>query len=300
MAALLITTTLLSAFLVDESGAGDLNRDQDSADWVLHVFDARQGLLLNLGVAAASVCRTTLGPPFVVCTPVAPVVGRAGLAFLVGEAAQGSTDLNGDGDAGDDVLHVYSVDTDAIINTRLAVARDVGRDVSSYTYPVMPVIVGDGIAFLVGEAEQGGTDLNLDGDAVDDVLHVIEPRSHQIVNFELAAATVLGPFGARNAIWPQLDHHHVTFIAGEDEQGGVDLNGDGDTDDDVTYKLQMQSGRLRLAPQHEDAKAGDNTFNATSPHAARYLHLCIRHNHHTSPIPADRDRPVAAVALYGG
>jgi hypothetical protein len=237
----------LSVFPVDETEAGDLNGDGDAADAVLHVFDAKQRVTLNLGLAAASVCRTVLGPPFVICTPVSPVIGRSIVALLVGELAQSETDLNGDGDAGDDVLHVYSVATGAIINTRLAVARDVGRDVSSYIFPVMPVVAGDGIALLVGEVEQGGTDLNLDGDAVDDVLHVIEPTSHQILNLELAAATVLGPFGVRNAIWPQLDRHHVAFVAGEAEQGGIDLNGDGDADDEVTYELKMQSGRLRLA-----------------------------------------------------
>jgi hypothetical protein len=190
----------LPAFLVDESETGDLNGDGDSADSVLHVFDAKQRLTLNLGLAAASVCRTTMGPPFFICNPVLPVVGRAIIASLVGEFAQGDTDLNGDGDASDDVLHVYNAATGAIINTRLAVAHGLGRDVSSYTFPVVPVIAGDGIALLVGEVEQGETDLNLDGDTEDDVLHVIEPRAREILNLELAAATVLGPFGARNPI----------------------------------------------------------------------------------------------------
>ena len=98
----------------------------------------------------------------------------------------------------------------------------------------------------MGEIEQGGTDLNRDGDAEDDVLHVIESRTHEVLNLELAAATVLGPFGSRNPIQPQLDGGHVTFVAGEGEQGGVDLNGDGDADDQVTYVLKVQSGRLRL------------------------------------------------------
>jgi hypothetical protein len=236
----------LPAFLVNESEGGDLNGDGDSADSVLHVFDARQGVTLNLGLAAASVCRTIQGPPFVICTPVAPVASRAIVAFLVGEAAQSDADLNGDSDASDDVLHVYDAAAEAIINTRLAVAHGIGRDVSSYTYPIMPVVAGDGIALLVGEPEQGGTDLNFDGDAEDDVLHVIEPKAHEILSLELAAATVLGPFGARNPISPQLEGRHVRFVAGEGEQGGVDLNGDGDTDDQVTYVLKVQSGKLRL------------------------------------------------------
>jgi len=236
----------LPAFLVDEFQAGDLNGDGDAADWVLHIFDAKQDLTLNLGLAADSVCRGILGPPFVTCTPVLPVAGHTIIAFLVDESAQGGTDLNGDGDASDDVLHVYDATTGAIGNTALAVAHGLGRDVSSYTFPIMPVVAGDGIALLVGELEQGGTDLNLDGDAEDDVLYVIEPKAGAILNLELAAATTLGPFGARNPISPQLDGRHVTFVAGEAEQGGVDLNQDGDADDQVAMVINLQNGRLKV------------------------------------------------------
>ena len=314
----------LPAFLVNEAEAGDLNGDGDSADSVLHLFDAKQGLTLNLGLAAASVCRSVLGPPFVICTPVSPVVGRTIIAFLVGELAQSETDLNGDGDASDDVLHVYDAAAGAIINTRLAAALNVGRDVSSYIFPVMPVVAGDGIAFLVGEVEQGGTDLNLDGDAGDDVLHVIEPRAHEILNLQLAAATVLGPFGARNAIWPQLNHHHVMFVAGEGEQGGVDLNGDGDTDDQVTYVLKVQSGRLRLArsvpsighPASPDVRAPDAevfstehdnggqherqaTAQARSPHACGGWNTARLRRHDRYRDRAER-QPVRRLALAWG
>jgi len=249
--ALLITITgqdaaakaALPTFLVNESEAGDLNGDGDAADSVLHVFDAKRRLTLNLGLAAATVCRTVLGPPFIICAPVAPVAGRAIVAFLVGESAQAESDLNGDGDATDDVLHVYDATTGVVTNTRLAVAHGLGRDVSSYTYPVEPVVARDGIALLVGEVEQGGADLNNDGDAEDDVLHVIEPKTGEIVNLELAAATMIGPFGSRNPIAPQLDGQRVTFVAGEAEQGG-DLNGDGDLDDQITYTLNLKKLEL--------------------------------------------------------
>jgi hypothetical protein len=236
----------LPAFLVNESDAGDLNGDGDSVDAVLHVYDAKQRLTLNLGLAAASVCRSILGPPFVVCTPVAPVAGRTIVAFLVGESAQSESDLNGDGDAGDDVLHVYDAAAGSVTNTRLAVAHGIGRDVSSYTYPVEPVIAGEGIVLLVGEGEQGGTDLNLDGDADDDVLHVVEAKTGEILNLALAAATMVGPFGSRNPIAPQLEGQHVTFVAGEAEQG-ADLNGDGDIDDQVTYVVKPKNGTVRPA-----------------------------------------------------
>ena len=66
---------------------------------MLHVFDTKQRMTVNLGLAAASICRAVLGPPFTTCDPVSPVIGRTVVAFLVAEPAQGETDLNGDGDA---------------------------------------------------------------------------------------------------------------------------------------------------------------------------------------------------------
>ena len=233
------------AFFVSESEAGDLNADGDAGDAVLHVFDTRQRTAVNLRVAAATICRTVMGPPFSICDPVLPVIGRSVIAFLVGEPAQGATDLNGDGDAIDDVLFLYDATTRRTLNTGLAVGHGVGRDVSSFTFPVMPVVSGDGIAVLVGEAEQGGTDLNLDGDIEDDVLYTIDPKSGESLNLELAVAVVSGPFGARNPIPLQVQGRQVTFVAGEIEQGGFDLNGDGDRDDQVAYLLNLQNGKLR-------------------------------------------------------
>ena len=235
------------AFVVSEAEAGDLNGDGDALDSVLHVFDAKRRTTFNLGIAASTVCRSAQGPPFVVCTPVPPVAGKTIVAFLAGESAQGGTDLNADGDAVDDVLYIYDAGTGATTNTRLAVGHGVGRDLSSYTFPLIPVVAGDGVAVLVGEGEQGGTDLNFDADAADDVLHLIDARARQTLNLELAAATIPGPFGAQNPIPLQVDGPHVTFVAGESEQGGVDLNEDGDTADQVSYRLKAQNGKLRPA-----------------------------------------------------
>ena len=87
--------------------------------------------------------------------------------------------------------------------------------------------------------------MNLDGDIEDDVLHLIEPKVLETLNLELAAAMISGPFGSRNPIPLQLENRHVAFVAGEVEQGGLDLNGDGDSDDQVTYLLNLQNGQLR-------------------------------------------------------
>ena len=37
----------------------------------------------------------------------------------------------------------------------------------------------------------------------------------------------------------------MIFVAGEVEQGGVDLDGDGDVGDQVTYVFSPQTGKLR-------------------------------------------------------
>ena len=234
------------AFLVNEPEVGDLNGDGDAGDAVLHVFDTRQRRAVNLGLAAASVCRAVVGPPFLTCEPVLPVIGRTVVAFLVSELAQGATDLNGDGDANDDALHFYDAATRSTINTGLAVGHAVGRDLNSFTFPVMPVISGDGVALLVGEAEQGDSDLNLDGDILDDVLYTIDAKMRKILNLQLAAAVESGPSGSRNPIPLQVQGRLVEVVAGETEQGGVDLNDDGDHADHVPYLLNVQTGKLRL------------------------------------------------------
>ena len=95
---------------------------------------------------------------------------------------------------------------------------------------------------------------NLDGDAEDAVLHVIEPKAGEILNLKLAAATVPGPFGSRNPISPQLDGQRLTFVAVESEQGGVDLNGDGDRRPGHLL-LRVKNGSLRPARSRRRAGA---------------------------------------------
>jgi hypothetical protein len=229
--------------LANEATAGDLNGDGDATDYVVQIGDGKTATT-NLRLAVSTVCRETFSPPFVSCQPVSPVTDGSIVAILVGESSQ-TADLNGDGDTTDDVLYVYDAKSAQLVNTRLAVPRATGRDTSSYTFPVLPVVTGGGVALLVGETEQGAIDLNGDGDTQDDVLHVIQPKSLSTVNLKLAAATVFGPFGSHNPISPALDHQTVTFQAGEPEQG-ADLNGDGDSVDQVAYRLHLQNGQLKL------------------------------------------------------
>ncbi len=241
----------LSAFVVSEAASGDLNGDGDAVDEVWHVYDARDGSVTNVGLAASVVCRSSFSSPDPVCAAVAPVVDRMLAALIVSERSQGATDLNGHGDTDDDVVYTYDGRTRATTLVPVALARAVGRDVSSYIFPVPPVIAGDSIAFLVGEAEHGGLDLNGDGDVLDDVLHILNIDTGEMVNTALAAATVFGPFGSRNPIAPVASGQKVTIVVGEAEQGGSDLNGDGDADDQVSIVIHVKNGKATVEKSHD-------------------------------------------------
>ena len=83
----------LVAFIVSESNEGsDLNGDGDTNDFVPHVYDHTTGMTTNIGLAFSGFAFSLDGNL---------------LAFHVFESAQGNTDLNGDGDTNDLVLHVY-------------------------------------------------------------------------------------------------------------------------------------------------------------------------------------------------
>ncbi len=185
------------AFTVLESrqGATDLNGDGDTADLVQHVYDAETGVAANLGLATSTF----------------RIEGDL-LAFTVIESAQGASDRNGDGDTKDGVLHLYRPSTGALTNVGLDAA---GGFVSSGTH----------VAFAVSESNQGGSDRNGDGDALDSVLHVVQASDGSTTN--LGAATLSLQF--------QLDANLVAFVVRESSQGNQNLNGDSDINDNVLH-----------------------------------------------------------------
>ncbi|MBW3540207.1 MAG: hypothetical protein KY476_08050 [Planctomycetes bacterium] len=204
----------LLAFSVSEFGEGgtDLNGDGDAQDLVLHVFDAGAGTTANLGLAV-----NNAKPP--------QLDGNL-LAFRVREDLQGGTDLNGDGDATDSVLHVY--DAAAGMTTNL------GR------VAVGAQLDGNLLAFSVSEFGEGGTDLNGDGDANDLVLHVFDAGAGTTTNLGLDGGFVI-----------QLDGNLLAFVVNEARQGGADLNGDGDARDLVQHVYDASTGtttNLGLVP----------------------------------------------------
>jgi cysteine-rich repeat protein len=195
----------------------DLTGDGDVSDEVLAVLDASAAG----GAGAASV--TTLCP----ATQVAVAGGMA--AFLRPESAgptpklplcptgplvDGAPDLNGDGDATDEVVHLWP-GSGAVQNLRR---------------PAKAIALTESVlAALVPESGQAGRDLNRDGDALDDVVQVKVPGSGWR-NLRRAADTI----GASGSL--------VAFLTPEAAEGGAPLNGDGDALDRVLQVFDLDAG----------------------------------------------------------
>jgi hypothetical protein len=198
------------AFRVRESeqGNGDLNGDGDSGDDVLHLHDPATDATLNLGLVSSRFYSINVEV----------------IVFDVDETAQGNSDLNGDGDSNDQVLHVHDLSTGTTTNLGLAgslVKVDLDR-----------------IAFVVLEDQQGSTDLNGDSDTTDEVLHLYDSSADTTVNLGLATPTGI----VEPVAW--IEDDFVAFAVFEDRQGGADLNGDGDGTDRIMYTYDFGSDTI--------------------------------------------------------
>lgn len=194
------------AFKVEEyaQGLADRNGDGDPWDQVVHVHDPLTGVTTNLGLAS---------------DPAPMVLGEGVVAFLVNEDSQGMTDLNGDGDAEDSVVHVHYPGTGLTVNTGLA------------SYALEERWLGEGVlAIGVDEYAQGQTDLNGDGDTLDDVWHTFRLAGKSVQNHGLTAVTV------------EPVHGHLAVPVREAGQGQTDLNGDGDANDRVLHLVRLSNG----------------------------------------------------------
>lgn len=230
------------AFTTYEDDAGeDLNGDGDRLDRVIRYYDISTGVVTNTQV-------------------------EGNMPFLVGNIIVSHTDenpdwgvgldLNGDGDMDDRVIRYHDVSTSRLTNTEAVgygptldgdiiafrtpegqVSRDLNLDgdtndsiiryydMSSQTATSTGAegystsVYGTIIAFVTFEAD-AGVDLNGDGDTTDSVIGY-----HDITTGE---ATNTGIVGGS----PVLDGDVIAF---DTHEGYVDqdLNGDGDTEDDV-------------------------------------------------------------------
>jgi hypothetical protein len=179
---------------------------------------------------------------------VRPLREDAGLLFCAVDETEDSTDYNGDADALDDTVLVLLDATDAtgrLFNTGLALRDD--------DEPLDALALGPNdwlVAFLVDEAEQGGTNLNdqtlfsqpllpencpaSDADALDQVLHFVEFADLEAggnpVNTGLAGhLRVLALDGFVATISDEADAS-CNLNAGA---GGTTTSADTDTSDDV-------------------------------------------------------------------
>jgi hypothetical protein len=185
-------------------GAGSLNADADSNDRVLEVFDAASNRLL---LGAGTEPRAQAAAEFVL----GGSPGRELVAFRTSEAAEGGLDLNGDGDARDDVLQVYDVELRRLVNTGQAVTpcRLEACD------PRVPYKVGkDTVTFLTFEAAQG-QDLNGDGDSADLVLQVVNVRlaSQQSVATQGGSASAAHLGSIARDVAPALARHTIAAVS---------------------------------------------------------------------------------------
>jgi hypothetical protein len=184
-------------FQLKEDVQGDLNGDGDTADIVPQIYDAVSGTTTNLGLAGTS-----------------GIFDDNLLVFRVSEADQGNTDLNGDGDTTDWVLHVHDTGSGTTANFGIDALRT--------------KFEGGQIWMVVRETDQE-QDLNGDGDMVDLVVHVADPRAGTVANLGLAGSVEAGS---------ELGVIEVR----EDSQGNTDLNGDGDTEDQVFHVYDASTG----------------------------------------------------------
>jgi len=193
------------AFGVVEFQQGvDLNGDQDFNDLVMHVFEPAPGVTFNTTIATL---------------PSSPTAMHAdGVAFTAVEFSQAGTDMNADGDSLDSVAQFWVSAAGGTLNLGVAVQWS----------PASADPRNRLVWIHVSEASQGSTDLNGDGDAVDQrVLFAYNPSSTSgyLANTGLAGA-FLG------------EHHRQAGIAmSEFDQGTTDANGDGDSGDSVAVRV---------------------------------------------------------------
>lgn len=201
---------------------------EGSVGWTLNAdFDLDDSVLQVLDVASGITTNTGLG-----CSNGFLADGDY-LACSVAESQQ-EQDLNGDGDELDEVPHAVHLPTLTLTNTGLAASMIFGG------------LRGRLLTLDVSEIQQG-QDLNGDGDTTDSVLHVL--------NLVSGSGTSVGQ--ATSLVVP--GDRLVGFLVREGYQGTPDLNGDGDTSDDVWHAYDAALGttvNLGVAAYHFDLAYG--------------------------------------------
>ena len=195
-------------------GAPDLNGDGDVADEVVHYWTGA-GSVLNLGCAARQVW-----------------LSGSHVAALVSEADQGNQSLNGDADHDDLVVKILPLAGARTSScgawTSVGPGAAAAADAASLS--------GSTVALLTPESAQG-SDLNDDGDQDDRVLQIFDAATGSWFNTRQAAEDFV------------LGNSLLAFRTSELHQGDEDLNGDGDTADDVLQVYDLRTRQILSSGQ---------------------------------------------------
>ncbi len=208
--------------------ASDLTGDGDIEDTVLGVMDTNQvapspaSLCPATQVAAAAGAAAFLRPESAGSTP--------SLANCpAGSPVSGGVDLNGNGDAADEVVHLAlnpsTIQNLGLAGTAVALSgtcaggANVGRPCTDRSACPASTCSPSLVAALISESGQNA-DLNNDGDQSDNVVEVHPAGAGSWANLQQAADAL------------QVVGNLVAFTTPESAQG-ANLNGDGDTSDRV-------------------------------------------------------------------
>ena len=206
-----------------DQGAIDLNADGDTTDFVVHMWNRKTDTVVNLGVAVEGFVQDY--QHLINDWNIAFEEGIA--AFLVPEGRQGNTDLNGDGDSSDNVLHVWQPGDPSATNLGVAISDSPGGQ---------PITISSGtVVFGVEESAQGNTDLNGDGVVADSVIHVWRPGSG-LENLNLRSH-----YGQN---FPVRAEGSMFIIPGHETSGINDFNGDGDYNDEILFAWDSSTDTL--------------------------------------------------------
>jgi hypothetical protein len=182
-----------------------VNGDGDHSDLAIMYYDISTDTLTNPGVVGRW-----------------PAVSGNIIAFTTWEVAI-SQDLSGDGDWQDWVIRYYDISTGTVTNT--------SAQVDHWGHPEKNAVSGSIIAFALMESWPGNVDQNGDGDRDDHVIMYYDISTDSITN--------TGVVGR----WPAVSGNIIAFSSHE-EDGGVDLNGDGDTEDHVIRYYDISTGSV--------------------------------------------------------
>ena len=203
----------------------DLNQDGDLADTVLSYVD------FNLGTPILR----PVGGPFPRAVSIHPYrLTETGAVYFIDEASEGLFDQNSDGDAMDAVLAVF--DIAGLTGERLP-RTPLVNTFGIACSPALGIAAAEQRAVVaIDEGAQGTTDFNGDGDSFDRVLAWVDtaasPGTLHVMPTALAQTPLLA--AGRCGLVAVSEMSQGTIV-------GTDLNGDGDTDDGVAFKLDMTS-----------------------------------------------------------